>query len=71
MKPATVEPLMWDSETTAAALSVPRSTIENLHRTRQLEGFVVGRHLRFRPSDVRQFVDELQNGGNGRDGNGS
>ena len=58
----TIESLLWDAETTAVALSVTKSTVENLHRVKALEGFVVGRHLRWRPADVRRFVDQLTNG---------
>lgn len=43
----------------AALLQVTRDTIQNLHRVRQLRGVKVGKHLRWRPEDVRSFVEGL------------
>ena len=52
--------LVLDSEETAAVLRVRESTVENLHRTGQLRGVIIGRHLRWRVQDVKRFVDELK-----------
>jgi len=57
--------LLWTMDHVAAMLSVPVSTIEGLHRTERLRGHLIGRHLRFRPSDVVAFVDSLQGGTHG------
>ena len=45
----------------ATLLQVPEDTIENLHRTGQLSGFLVGKHLRWWPGDVRKFAESLAN----------
>lgn len=47
-------------EQTAKLLAVTPDTIRNLHRTGQLRGVLVGRHLRWRPADVRHFIDNLR-----------
>ena len=52
--------LLLDKDQTAAVLNVPPATIENLHRARLLRGCLVGKHLRWRPSDVRKYVDSLE-----------
>ena len=41
-------------------LSVPPETIVNLHRTHQLRGVRVGKHVRWLPKDVQRFVDGLE-----------
>jgi len=51
--------LLWTDEQTAGALGVTVNTVEGLHRTGQLVGLKVGRHLRWRPSDVVAFVERL------------
>ena len=43
----------------ATLLQVPEDTIENLHRTAQLPGFKVGKHLRWWPESVRKFAETL------------
>lgn len=43
----------------ANSLRVTENTVENLHRTEQLRGVKVGKHLRWRFADVRTFVDGL------------
>lgn len=55
----TIEPLLWDAEQVAASLRVSTSTILNLHRVKQLEGVLVGRHLRWQPDRVRAFAEQL------------
>ena len=45
----------------AALLQVPEDTIENLHRTGQLSGLKIGKHLRWWPDDVRKFAETLAN----------
>lgn len=55
----TTETLLWDAEQVAASLRVSTSTILNLHRVKQLEGVMVGRHLRWQPDRVRAFAQEL------------
>ncbi|MPZ74400.1 MAG: helix-turn-helix domain-containing protein [Nitriliruptorales bacterium] len=50
---------LWSAAQLAEHLGVPVKTI---HQWRYLQkgprGFRVGRHLRFRPADVRAWVDE-------------
>ena len=43
----------------AERLQVPVDTVENLHRTGQLRGVKVGKHKRWRPTDVETFVQQL------------
>jgi len=50
------EPLVLRCEDVARLLQVPEDTVRNLHRTGQLRGVLVGRHLRWKPEDVRRFV---------------
>ena len=51
--------LAWTAEQTANVLSVTSDVIKNLHRVGQLRGVKIGRSLRWRPEDVRKFVDNL------------
>ena len=51
--------MLWDKEKTAAVLSVPPDTVTNLHRMHLLRGVKCGKHLRWRPCDVRQYVETL------------
>ena len=51
-------PLLLSSEEAANALSVSKDTIQNLHRTGQLRGVMVGKHLRWAPADLRLFVEQ-------------
>ena len=53
--------LLLTREEAARVLRVKSDTLENLHRTGQLVGVKVGKHLRWRPSDVRRFVEKLNN----------
>ena len=55
--PATA--LLWDKDRTAEALSVRPDTVVQLHRVGQLRGVLCGKHLRWKPSDVRRFVEGL------------
>ena len=50
----------------ATLLQVPEATIDNLHRTGQLRGFTIGKHLRWSPDAVRAFAEQLAS--NGRTG---
>ena len=43
----------------ATLLQVPEDTIENLHRTGQLSGLKIGKHLRWWPDNVRKFAEAL------------
>ena len=55
----TTQERLWSAPQLAEHLGVPVKTI---HQWRYLQkgprGFRVGRHLRFRPADVRAWVDE-------------
>ena len=52
-------PLLLTPEGAAEALSVPEATVRNLHRTGQLPGVLVGKHLRFSHATLRSFVEHL------------
>ena len=54
-----LKPLIYTREQVARVLQVPPGTIEDLHRTGQLTGFKVGRHLRWWPEHVREFAEQL------------
>jgi len=51
--------LLLKCEQVAALLQVSHHTVTNLHRTSQLKGVRCGKHLRWKLSDVRRYVDEL------------
>ena len=51
--------LVLTREQVAERLQVPVDTVENLHRTGQLRGVKVGKHKRWRPTDVETFVQQL------------
>lgn len=53
------ELLLWNASTVSAALMVTEDTVRNLHRTAQLVGVKCGKHLRWTPRAVRQFVERL------------
>lgn len=61
--PTTIPLLLWDAEQVGKALVLTADGVKFLHRTGQLPGIIVSRHLRFRPSDVEQFVAKLTSGG--------
>ena len=51
--------LLLTREEVSQLLAVPADTIANLHRVRLLSGVKVGKHLRWTPESVRQFVEGL------------
>lgn len=60
--PATTNPklLVLNAEGVAAMLCVSSETVQNLHRTHQLRGIKIGKHLRWRPKDIEAFVEGLE-----------
>lgn len=54
----TSHPVLTKAET-SRVLKVPPSTVENLHRTRQLTGISVGKHLRWKLADIKHFIETL------------
>ena len=58
-------PLVLTRAQVGTLLQVPEDTVENLHRTGQLPGFKVGKHLRWWPEDVRKFAEALACSGRG------
>ena len=52
-----VEKLLLTAEEAGELLSVGKGTIETLHRRGELVGFHCGRHLLYRISDVRAYVE--------------
>lgn len=58
-------PLVLTKAQVGTLLQVPADTVENLHRTGQLSGFLVGKHLRWLPDDVREFAKALARNGRG------
>ena len=54
---------LWTAGEVAAVLGVSEDCIRNLHRVGLLVGVKIGRHLRWRPGDVRRFVESLGEGG--------
>lgn len=52
--------LVLTADEVASMLTVPVDTIKNLHRTGQLRGVLIGKHLRWRRSDVLAFVEALK-----------
>ena len=55
-------PLLYIRDEVSELLKVPPDTVSNLHRTRQLRGVLIGKHLRWRPNDVRDYVANLGEG---------
>lgn len=55
--------LLLERDEVARALRVPADTVLNLHRTKQLVAVRVGKHLRWKPADVRAYVDGLGDNG--------
>ena len=51
--------LLWTLDQVARALQVPKATIENQSRLRNLKSIVIGKHKRWKPQDVRKFVESL------------
>lgn len=58
-------PLVLTGAQVGKLLQVPIDTVENLHRTDQLLGIMVGKHLRWWPDDVRKFAEDLARAGRG------
>ena len=56
-------PLVLTRGQVAAMLQVTGDTIDNLHRTKQLVAVKCGKHLRWRPRDVTEYVEKLEPGG--------
>ena len=54
------EKLLWDKSEVAERLGITPDGVENLHRCRLLVAVKVGKHSRWKPQDVRQYVDGLQ-----------
>ena len=52
--------LVLTCEQVSKLLQVPEETVKNLHRTRQLPGVMVGKHLRFKLASVQSFVEALK-----------
>ena len=51
--------LLWTADDVALLLGVTEHSVKNQYRVRALRGVLMGRHLRFRPSDVRDYIDSL------------
>ena len=58
-------PLVLTRAQVGKLLQVPEDTVENLHRTGQLSGLKIGKHLRWWPDDVRGYVEALARNGHG------
>lgn len=54
------QPWVMTMAVVAKLLTVTTETVQTLHRTGQLRGVIIGRHLRWRPDDVRRFIAELK-----------
>lgn len=54
------EPLALTKAQVARLLQVGEGTVETLHRTRQLTAVPIGRHLRWRKSDIEDYVHSLK-----------
>ena len=52
--------LLLDRDQVAELLSVPVSTVTALHESRLLRGVKVTKFVRWRPEDVRAFVESLE-----------
>lgn len=53
-----IEPLL-DANDVAKLLKVARKTVYALHRSRELQSVSIGAAVRFRPEDVRAYVERL------------
>lgn len=58
----TLNRLVLTKEQVAQMLQVPVDTVGGLHRTGQLPGFMIGKHLRWTQQGVQEFVEKIQNG---------
>ncbi|UCE61276.1 MAG: helix-turn-helix domain-containing protein [Phycisphaerales bacterium] len=52
--------LLLSREQVAALLGVPESSVDYLHRVKQLRAVKVGKMNRWKPAAVREFVDRLE-----------
>ena len=57
-----ITPLTLNAERAAARLGVPEDTIHNLHRTGQLCGHKIGKHLRWDDADLVAFWEKVRRG---------
>ena len=57
--PPLLSQLLLTSEQVGQLLNVSEDCVLNLHRCGQLRGVKVGRYRRWRPEDVRRFVEGL------------
>lgn len=51
--------VLLDQRETAFVMGVPAGTIYYLHREKRLCGVKIGGKLRWRPADIRKYVDGL------------
>ena len=63
-RPATVSEI-WDkallnAQDVARVLSLPVSTVLQLHEDRKLRGYKVGKYLVWKPEDVRKFAENVE-----------
>ena len=56
-------PLVLTRPQVAALLQISEDSIDNLHRTRQLVAVKCGKFLRWRPLDVKAYIEALIPGG--------
>ena len=59
---ASVETLVLTDAEVASLLRVSLDTVKNLHRTKQMRGIKIGRHLRWPIASVQEFIEELRRG---------
>lgn len=59
-RPALTEPLLWDVQQTATALSLSAPHIRRLVGEKRIPYVRVGRLIRFRPDDVRAWLTDKQ-----------
>ena len=52
--------LLLNRDEVAALLGVPPSTVTALHEGRVLRGVKISKYIRWRPEDVRAFVEGLE-----------
>ena len=53
-------PILLSDDQVSGMLGLPVQTVRNLHRTNQLRGKVIGRHLRWLRADIDRFVESLE-----------
>lgn len=51
--------LLLTREQVAELLAVPVDTVSNLHRMKLLRGIKIGKHLRWKPITIQNYVDGL------------